>query len=98
MSKKQPSKDYKKELLKRLKDPEYAAEYLNAAIEDGSKEVFLLALRDVCESRGMSKTAQKTKLNREHLYRILSPKGNPQLETLNTIMGSFNLRFHVETL
>lgn len=98
MSKRQPSKEYKKELLKRLKDPEYAAEYLNAAIEDGAREVFLLALRDVCESRGMSKTSQKTKLNREHLYRILSPKGNPQLETLNTIMGSFKLRFHVEVL
>ncbi len=98
MGKKQLTKDYKKDLLQRLKDPEYAAEYLNAAIEDGSRKVFLLALRDVCESRGMSKTAQKTKLNREHLYRILSPKGNPQLETLNTILGSFKLKFHIEAL
>ena len=98
MSKIRPCTDYKKELLKDLKKPEYVAEYLNAAIEDGSREVFLLALRDVCESQGMAKTARKTKLNREHLYRILSSKGNPQLVTLNTILESFNLRFRIEAI
>ena len=35
---------------KNLQDPEYAAEYLNAAIEDGDEKVFLPALRDVAEA------------------------------------------------
>ena len=45
-----------------------AAEYLNAALEDGEPEVFLLALRDVVDSfGGMGKLAASTSLNRENL-------------------------------
>jgi len=41
-----PVKNYRTELLKQLKNPAEAAEYLNACMND-SEEVFLLALRDV---------------------------------------------------
>ena len=40
------SRPYKPALDERLKEPEYAAAYLNAAEKEG---VFLLALRDVAE-------------------------------------------------
>jgi DNA-binding phage protein len=46
------SKSYKNNLIKSLKDPTEAAEYLNAALEEGEPEVFLLALRDVVDSYG----------------------------------------------
>ena len=46
-----PVKSYRAELLKQLKDPIEAAEYLNACMSD-SEEVFLLALRDVVEASG----------------------------------------------
>ena len=39
------SRPYKPELLEALVDPAEAAEYLNAALEEGSNELFLLALR-----------------------------------------------------
>ena len=42
---------YRNLLRENLQDPEYAAEYLNAAIEDGDEKVFLLALRDVADAR-----------------------------------------------
>ena len=45
------SKPYKTGLDERLKDPEYAAAYLNAAEKEG---VFLLALRDVAEAHKIS--------------------------------------------
>jgi len=61
-----------------LADPEEAAAYLNAALEDGDQQVFLLALRDVAEARGMSQVAREARLNREIMYRMLSPTGNPQ--------------------
>lgn len=48
-----PLKSYRAELLKQLKDPNEAAEYLNACMSD-SEEVFLLALRDVVEASGGS--------------------------------------------
>lgn len=55
-----------------MKDPEETAAYLDAGLEDGDPQVFLLALRDVAEARGISKLATETKLNRESMYRMLS--------------------------
>lgn len=46
-----PIKSYHTELMKQLKKPGEAAEYLNACFED-SEEVFLLGLRNVVEARG----------------------------------------------
>jgi probable addiction module antidote protein len=83
-------------LLEDLADPEEAAAYLNAALEDGDQEVFLLALRHVAEARGMSQVARKTRLNRESLYRMLSAEGNPQLASLNSLLCGVGLRLAVE--
>lgn len=78
-------------------DPEYAVEYLKAALEeDETPEVFLLALRNVAEARGMSKLAQKAELHRESLYRMLSKDGNPALGNLYTILGALGLRLSIE--
>jgi DNA-binding phage protein len=60
------SKSYQSNLTESLKDPTEAAEYLNAALEEGEPEVSLLALRDVGDSfGGMGKLAASTSLNRE---------------------------------
>ena len=86
-----PTKSYHAELMKQLKDPREAAEYLNACFED-SEEVFLLGLRNVVEARGgMSALAKNTKLNRENLYRSLSKRGNPKLSSLSTILEALGI-------
>ncbi len=47
---------YHDSLIKVLKDPGEAAEYINAALEDGDTEMLLVALRNVAEAHGgMSK-------------------------------------------
>jgi probable addiction module antidote protein len=51
-------------------------------MDDGSHEVFMLALRDLADAKGISDLAIKSGLNRENMYRILSEKGNPQLGSL----------------
>lgn len=79
-----------------LKDPEEAAAYLNAALEEDSQEAFLLALRDVAEARGMSQLAREANLNREDLYRILSATGNPQLSSLSSLLNNFGLRLAIQ--
>jgi probable addiction module antidote protein len=91
-----PSVNYKNGLKKALADPEEAAAYLNAALEDGSQDVFLMALRDVAEARGLTRLARATSLNRENMYRILSQKGNPQLSSLNALLDSLGLKLAVE--
>jgi len=91
-----PKRPYALGLSERLQSHRYAVEYLNAALED-SEEVFLLALRDVANARGgMSKIARTCKLNRESLYRMLSKKGNPSLESLSKLLSSMGFRLAVE--
>jgi probable addiction module antidote protein len=87
---------YENNLKADLRDPDEAAEYLNAALEDGSQEVFLMALKDVANAKGISEIARETKLNRENLYRILSTQGNPKLKSLNSVLHSVGLKLSVE--
>ncbi len=90
------SKSYQPKLLEALRDPEEAAEYLNAALEEGDKELFLLALRNVADARGgLSKLAEATDLNRENLYRMLSERGNPEFYSLNALLHALGFRLAV---
>jgi probable addiction module antidote protein len=89
---------YQKDLVEALKDPCEAAAYLNAAIEEGDREVFLLALRNVAEANGgMSTVAEKANLSRESLYRMLSKRGNPEIKSLFTLLHTMGLRLAIET-
>jgi probable addiction module antidote protein len=89
-------KKYKEHLLKSLQDPEEAAAYLDACLEDEDPHVFLLALKDVAEARGgMSKLSKRTSLNRPTLYRSLSTTGNPKLINVCSILTALGLEFHI---
>lgn len=85
------TRNYQDELLKQLKDPSEAAEYLNACYQD-SEEVFLAGLRNVVQSRGgVRALAKLSELNRENLYRVLSDKGNPTLYSLTSILDAIGI-------
>ncbi len=87
-------RDYRQTLLESLSDPREAASYLEAALED-SNEMFLTALRDVAESRQMSKVAKEAGVAREALYRMLAESGNPTFATLTSILDVLGLRLNV---
>lgn len=87
---------YKESLRARLADAEYAAEYLDAALADGDVRVFLLALRDVAEVRGIAQVAADAGLQRESTYRMLSEQGNPQLSSLHALLQTLGLRLSVQ--
>ena len=79
-----------------LKDPAEAVGYRNACLEDQDPEVFLLALRDVARAQGgLAKLAEATDLNREHLYRMLSENGNPELRSLEALLDALGFRLSV---
>lgn len=90
------SRPYKEGLLKSLKDPSEAAAYLTAALEDGSPDVFLVALRHVAEAHGMTEVARGAQLHRVSMYRMLSENGNPQLSSLTALLQQMGLRLAVE--
>lgn len=74
-----------------LRDPAYAAGYLNIALEDDGVEGFLYALQKVARAHGISKVATSSDLPRESLYRALSDKGNPGIKPLTRVLNSLGL-------
>ncbi len=73
--------DFREGLLADLADPQEAAHYLNAALED-SDEMFLIALRDVAEAKQMAKVAEAAGVAQSHLYRTFAGTGNPTFNNL----------------
>ncbi len=80
-------------------DPQLAAEFLSAVIKDGSQEELLLAMRQLALAfGGVASVAKMAKLNPKTLYRTLSAEGNPQLDTLTSILKVMGLRLSIEPL
>ncbi len=79
-------------------NPQFAAEYLRAALDDdGEPAVLLVALRRVAEARGgIAKVAKAAGIERESLYRALSLHGNPRLSTLVAVAKAVGLKLTVE--
>lgn len=89
--------------LERLASPEHARQYLLVALEafteDSHSEVFLSALRDVAEAQGgIAKLAEKSQLNRQHLYRALSGNTDPRLSTFGTILQALGYKLSLKRI
>ncbi len=83
-----------------VKDPAEANEYLRVSLEeyenDGNLDAFLKAIRTVAEAQGgIARLAEKTNLNRQHLYRSLSENGNPTIKTLESILHALGLKLTI---
>ena len=86
-------------LIERLKDPEEAAAYLEAAIEDADRGALTLALRHIAQALGgVAAIARRSKLTREATYRMLSKSGNPELRSLTAILSAAGLRLSVKPI
>lgn len=87
-----PYKDYQESFLKRLKEPSEAAAYINAAIETGDTQDFLVAVRNVVAAHGnLAHVAREAHVPRSHLYDVLGKRGNPELSTLARLLRSIGL-------
>ena len=91
-----PMTDYEQDLNELLKDAEFAAGYINAAIEEDDRDALLLAMRRVAQAQGgMAAVADRANVKRENLYRMLSPRGNPALSSLFSILHGMGLKLAV---
>lgn len=93
--KKAKTVSYEEGLLERLKKPEYATGYLNAVLEDGDNDEFLIALQHVAKAHGIANVARKAHLGRESMYKALSGKTSPRLETVNRVLHAVGLKMAV---
>lgn len=91
---------HEREVEELREDPQFAVEYLKAALESltdpDDRGASLLMLRALAEAYGgLGAVAAKAGISRESLYRSLSPKGNPTLKTLITVLNTMGLRLSV---
>lgn len=67
-------------------------------LEDGDPALIAAAIGDVARAHGMAQIAAETGRSRESLYRALSDKGNPQLDTLIGVLKAIGLRLSVQPI
>jgi probable addiction module antidote protein len=80
-----------------LRSEAEVAAYIEATLEAGDARALPVTLRTVAEAvGGMAALAKKTKLSRETLYRTLSARGNPRLDTLTAILAAYGMRLSVQ--
>jgi probable addiction module antidote protein len=78
-----------------LDNEEVIADYLTAALEDRNPDVFLHAVADVANARGISKVAKDAGLGRESLYKALAPGAKIRYDTVRKLLDSLGVRLTV---
>ena len=86
------TRDFKETVNKRAQnDPEFAAALLDEAVDlflNGEPEMSRLILRDLVNATiGFERLADETSKPSKSLHRMLSAKGNPTMDNLNTILS-----------
>ncbi len=81
-------------LLNRIEKDQIGVQ--SKVLEEGDTELLTAAAIGNL-SKGMGEIVQKTKLNRQSLYKSLSQKGSPKFETVLKILQAFNLKLTVKS-
>ncbi|MEN0121722.1 addiction module antidote protein [Bordetella genomosp. 1] len=80
-------------------DPGFALNVVNGVLEHGDQAELLRVLRQLAQaSGGVQSVAEAAQLNPTQLYRTLSPKGNPSLSSLMSILKAMGLRLSIQPL
>ena len=92
-----PSVPHEPWVIERLKNPKFAAAYLEAAIEENDQSALMIALRRVAlASGGVAELAKRSSLTREATYRMLSKSGNPELRSFTALLAGAGLRLSIK--
>jgi DNA-binding phage protein len=84
------SRDWNKGLAEDLRDPEFAREFLLAAIDEGIS--LQHALGKVVRAIGVREFAVKIRMASPNLLRAINPRHNPTQATINRLLKPFGLR------
>ena len=84
------SKDWNVGLAQDLRDPNFAREFLLAAIEEGVS--IQIALGKVIRAIGIKEFSARTKIASPNILRAINPRHNPTQETLNRLLKPFRLK------
>lgn len=84
------SRDWNEGLAQDLQDPEFAREFLAAAVEEGVP--LKTALAKVIRATGVKEFADSIGMPSPNVLRAIHPKHNPTQETLERLLKPFGLR------
>ncbi len=87
------------DVAEHLRNPEEAAAYLEAVLEEAGTDAAFIAkaLGDIARARGMSQVARDAGLSRESLYKALSGDRVPTFDTIFKVMKALDLELHVRS-
>jgi probable addiction module antidote protein len=97
-------KKFRDVIIEDLKnDPDYTQAYLQVALEEfeqeGDSEHLMIALRNVAEAQGgVPELARRLNKGKTSLYKALSEKGNPRLDTVGAILQGLGYRLTLEPI
>jgi DNA-binding phage protein len=89
------SSSYHSHLIESLKDPQEAAAYLDAVLEDCSDDELLLALRNVAQARPDLLKGSQVSANRDIVQTILSSEANLDLAHLRQAFCELGFKLSV---
>jgi len=84
------TKDWNEGLANDLKNPEFAREFLLAAIEEGVS--LQQALGKVIRAMGVKEFAEKIGMESPNLLRAINPHHNPTQTTIDRLLAPFGLK------
>ena len=93
--------NFDKYLEEQFQDKNESTAFINAALEqyfgDHNKELFLATLKEVIKTQGgITEISKQAHINRQHLYRMLSSKGNPSFDNIGSLLMALGLKLKVE--
>jgi probable addiction module antidote protein len=86
---------FQSHLDEELLDPEFAAEFLASALQDGDRQFLTKALARVVKAHGITKVAEDTGLARQALYKMLSRGGNPSFKNVTKLLDAIGLEWTI---
>ena len=90
------SRDWNEGLAQDLQDPEFAREFLLAAMDEGVP--IQVALGKVIRAMGVKEFSAKVRMASSNVQRAISVRHNPTQDTLNRLLKPFRLRLSLAKL
>ena len=90
------SVNYEKGLIEDLSNPAEAAAYINAAIEEGSEEMLILALQDVAKAMQIDDPAYQSSFEKDNQMSVFSADDGVRLCRLGIVFQKMGLKLGVD--
>jgi probable addiction module antidote protein len=90
------SKDWDEGLAEDLRDPEFAREFLLAAMDEGVS--LQHALGKIIRAMGVKEFAARVGMASPNLLRAIHPRHNPTQATINRLLRPFGLRLSLAAI